>query len=143
MAPTAKVLIRNVATAMGSETVAEAAKKMKKANIGCLVVVEGKVPVGIFSERDMVKRVVAEGRDPARTPLSEVMTVNPVTVDSSEPLVQVFTLLAERKFRHVPITTAGNLVGIASLSDVARLLPAIFADEKHVKDFVDSLNEAP
>ena len=141
MAHTAKLLIRDVVTAVKNDTISSAAKMMKKANIGCVVVVDGKKPIGIFTERDMINRVVAEGVDPMKTTLAKVMTGNPIVVDSAEPLDRVFSLLAEGRFRHVPITDSGNLVGIVSLSDIAKVLKPVFQEDKYTQYFVDFLDK--
>lgn len=141
MAQTAKLLIRDVVTAAAKDTVAAAAKTMKKNHIGCVIVTEGGRPAGIFTERDLLNKVVAEGLDTKTTPLSKVMTPNPVTIDSSEPLDKVFATLAQRRFRHVPITEAGRLVGIVSLSDLAGVLREVYREDRYLQYFVDYLEK--
>ena len=141
MAHTAKICIRTVVTAAKTDTVASAAKKMKQANVGCVIVTDGPNPVGIFTERDVVNRVVACDLDPAKTPLSQVMTSKPICVESGEPLDRVFSLLAEGRFRHVPITEGGQVVGIVSLSDVAKVLKPVFQEDKYTQYFVDFLDK--
>lgn len=141
MAYTAKILIRDVVTAGKNDSVSQAARLMKKANVGCVIVTEGKKPVGIFTERDLLNRVVAEGLDPAKIPLAKIMTPSPVTIDAAKPLDQVFNLLAEGRFRHVPITDDGELVGIVSLSDLAKVLKPVFQEDKYTQYFVDFLDK--
>ena len=141
MAYTAKICIREVVIADKSDTVAGAAKKMKRAGAGCVIVTEGRAPIGIFTERDIVNRVVAEGLDPAKTSLAQVMTAKPACVESAEPLDRVFNLLAEGRFRHVPITEGGAVVGICSLSDIAKVLKPIFQEDKYTQYFVDFLGK--
>ena len=137
MAHTAKLLIRDVVTGAKTVTVLAAAKKMKESKIGCVVVTEGRKPIGMFSERDLLNRVVAAGLDPATTALSAVMTPDPVTIDSAEPLDRVFSVLAQGNFRHVPITDNGNLVGVVSLSDLAGVLQEVYRDDRYIQYFVD------
>jgi len=74
--------------------------------------------VGIFSERDIMKRVVADGRDPARTRVSEVMTARPLTVDMRESIEHCMVLMKEHGFRHLPICDGKKLQGMVSLRDI-------------------------
>ena len=95
-------------------TVSEAAKMMADKNVGAVLVVENDTLAGIFSERDVVFRVVAYGRDPATTVLSEVMTADPKTLDSSKSYGHALTLMHENGFRHIPVVDKGRPVGIVS-----------------------------
>ena len=142
MAHLAKLLIRDVVTANETDTIRTACKTMKKANIGCIVVVQGRKPVGIFTERDLLNRVVAEGIDLDKTPLSKVMTAKPVSIDAAEPLDRVFSTLAERKFRHLPITDGGSIVGMVSLSDLAKVLESVYHEEKYIQYFADCIQQS-
>lgn len=74
--------------------------------------------MGIFSERDLMKRVVAEGRDPRSTCLAEVMTEDPLTVSTNEDLESCMSLMRRHGFRHVPVCKDGHLVGMVSLRDI-------------------------
>ncbi|MEK7859654.1 MAG: CBS domain-containing protein [Elusimicrobiota bacterium] len=139
MAYTAKLLICDVLTAGKEDTVLAAALKMRRAKTTSIVVVDGRKPVGIFSERDLLNRVVAEGLDPAKTPLAQVMTPSPEMVDSSKPLDIVFSLLADGRFRHIPITEDGLLVGMVTLSDLAKVLREVYMDDKYLQYFVDCI----
>lgn len=141
MPHSARILIRDVVTASKTDSIRSAATRMRQAGIGCIVVAEGKTAVGIFSERDLLNRVAADGLDIEKTTLAEVMTPKPLCVDSSEPLDRVFALLAEGRFRHVPITENGELVGIVSLSDLAKVLRNVYAEEKYTQYFVDYMQE--
>lgn len=141
MSQSARILIRDVVTASATDTVRSAARRMRQAGIGCIVVAEGKTAVGIFSERDLLNRVAADGLDLETTTLAQVMTPKPLCVDSSEPLDKVFGLLAEGRFRHVPITENGELVGIVSLSDLAKVLRNVYKEEKYTQYFIDYMQE--
>lgn len=139
----AEVLSKPVATCYPEETVFDAAKKMYERKIGSIVIVsDTDLPIGILSERDIVNRVVAVGKDSKKTKVSEVMTPDPVTLESSEPLEVVFEYIG-KKFRHLPITEEGRLVGIVSLTDVAKILPKIFKDQKFVKEFARAAGQQP
>lgn len=141
MAYTAKLLVSDVVTAKKGDTVLDATQKMKRGKTGCCVVLDGKKPIGIFTERDLLNRVVADGKDPSTTTLSKVMTANPVTVDSAESLDRVFLALADRRFRNIPITEKGELVGLVSLSDLAAVLREVYREDKYIQYFVDIFNK--
>ena len=95
-------------------SVSRAAKLMAKKNVGAIMVVEDKRLVGIFTERDAVFRVIAEGRDPRATRLDEVMTPQPATVTPDETFGKALLLMYEGGFRHVPVVKNGEPVGIVS-----------------------------
>ena len=141
MAYTAKLLIRDVPTAKKTDSVLDAAKRMKQAKMGCIVVTENKKPIGMFTERDLINRVVADGVDPAKTPISKVMTSNPIVIDACEPLDIVFSTLALGHFRNLPITDRGDLVGLVSLSDLALVLREVYREDKYIQYFVDFFNK--
>jgi CBS domain-containing protein len=106
------------------KTVLEAARFMMEHNIGALPVMrEGKL-VGIFSERDLMNRVVAGGRNPGMTQVAEVMTANPRTVDADESLEDCLFLMKELNFRHLLIVSGGELKGLVSLRDILMKVPA-------------------
>lgn len=134
---TAKLLIRDVTCVASSMTVVEAAKVMQKANIGAVIVGTMAKPEGIFTERDVCFRVVAAGLDAAKTPVSAAMTKNPTTVDAAEPLNKVFERLAEGRFRHLPITENGQVVGMVSLSDLGKVLQEVYREDKYLQYFAD------
>lgn len=104
---------RRVVAAPGT-SVARASKLMASKNVGAVMVVEAKRLVGIFTERDAVFRVIAEGRDPRATRIDEVMTPNPRTVAPEETFGHALMLMHEGGFRHVPVVKNGEPVGIVS-----------------------------
>lgn len=95
-------------------TVAKAAKLMARKNVGAIMVVEDKQLVGIFTERDAVFRVVAEGLDVAKTRIGDVMTRSPVTVGPDEIFGRALLLMHDNGFRHVPVVENGEPIGIVS-----------------------------
>jgi CBS domain-containing protein len=105
-------------TVTADQTVLEAAREMVASNIGAVPVLREGELVGIFSERDIMKRVVAEGRDPARTRVSEVMTANPLTVDIRDSVEHCMMLMKQNAFRHLPICDGKMLKGMVSLRDI-------------------------
>ena len=99
-------------------TVLDAVLAMVERNIGAVPVVHNGTLVGIFSERDLMKRVVAEGCDPRTTCLAQVMTEDPLTVNTDEELLNCMALMRRHGFRHLPVCHEGQVVGIVSLRDV-------------------------
>jgi len=99
-------------------TVLETVRAMVERNIGAVPVVHSGQLVGIFSERDLMRRVVAEGRDPRATCLAEVMTDDPLAVGTGEDLETCMTLMRRHGFRHLPVCQEGQLIGMVSLRDI-------------------------
>jgi CBS domain-containing protein len=109
---------RRVYSIEAGRTVLEAARFMMEHNIGALPVVRNGELAGIFSERDIMNRVVAVGRTPAYTAVSEVMTPNPRAVPLDETIEECVFIMNEFGFRHVPIVDGKILKGLISLRDV-------------------------
>ena len=108
---------QKILTAAKETTVSEAARLMKKMNVGAVMVVEKEKLVGIFTERDVVFRVLAESRDPKATRLAEVMTAKPRTISPDRPVGHALHLMFESGFRHVPVVEHGRPVGMVSARD--------------------------
>jgi CBS domain-containing protein len=104
-------------TASGNTLVREAARIMKQRRVGAMMVVEQGILVGIFTERDALNRVVAEGRDANVTKLSEVMTANPDTVSPNASFNAALELMHQGRFRHVPVAENGRPLGMISVRD--------------------------
>ncbi|MGH7398959.1 MAG: CBS domain-containing protein, partial [Candidatus Rokuibacteriota bacterium] len=115
------IMTHPVLTASASETVAEAAARMHARRVGSVVVVDGNAPVGILTERDLVR--FAAGAADARTALvGDYMTADPDTVEESEEAIDAFRRLAAHGYRHIPVVAAGTLVGIVSMRDLVMKL---------------------
>ena len=99
-------------------TVREAAKAMADYGIGAVPVLRNDRLIGIFSERDLLSRIAALGRDLDRTRLADVMTANPTTIDEGTPVVKALEVMLDGGFRHLPVTRAGRPVGILSFRDI-------------------------
>lgn len=95
-------------------SVSKAARLMAKKNVGAVMVVKNKRLVGIFTERDAVIRVIAEGRDTQTTALADVMTADPQTVSPEESFGYALLMMYENGFRHVPVLEKGMPIGIVS-----------------------------
>jgi CBS domain-containing protein len=99
-------------------TVLEAARFMMEHKIGAVPVLRNGELVGIFSERDIMNRVVAVGRTPGTTAVSEVMTPNPRAVAADETIDECLFIMREFGFRHLPVVDGKDLKGVVSLRDV-------------------------
>lgn len=108
---------QQILTAASSITVSEAARLMKQRRVGAMMVVEEGKLVGVFTERDALFRVVAEGRDSNHTALAEVMTPNPRTVQPEAFFHQALEMMHEGRFRHVPVVENGQPIGMVSARD--------------------------
>jgi CBS domain-containing protein len=102
-------------------TVAEAARYMTDRNVGAVCVLDEGRLVGVLSERDMMKRVIALKRDPSQTKVSEVMTPNPVVVAVSETHNNCVKTMQKAGIRHLPVVDGDKLVGLLSLRDLLQV----------------------
>jgi len=118
--PTLRDLVkdRKVYSIDAARTVLEAARFMMERNVGALPVLRSGELVGILSERDIMNRVVAVGRTPGTTAVSEVMTANPRAVSADETIEECLFVMREFGFRHLPIVDGRELKGLVSLRDV-------------------------
>lgn len=119
---------QQIFTAPKGATVRDAAQLMKESHVGAVMVVELGRLVGIFTERDAVFRVIAQGRDVQTTTLAEVMTPQPLTLHPDKPLGHALHLMYEGGFRHVPVVENGRPVGMISARDALELEAAEFEE---------------
>lgn len=101
-----------------SASVQEAAEHMARQNVGAVTVMEGSRLVGIFSERDVINRVIAKRLDPAGTPVSAVMTTNLVVAAADETHASCLKKMKQANCRHLPVIDGDTLVGVISLRDL-------------------------
>jgi CBS domain-containing protein len=101
-----------------ADTVLQAANLMNQRNIGGVVVLEGDRLVGIFTERDVLRRVVAPGLDPATTPVAEVMTAPVITCPPELSVDDCATLMTTRAVRHLPVHDGTGLTGLVTIRDL-------------------------
>jgi CBS domain-containing protein len=111
---------RKTLTLGAKTTVSEAARLMKKNKVGVVLVEDGRF-VGIFTERDALFRVLAEGRDAQTTRIAEVMTPDPLTIHPDKPFGHALHIMYENGFRHVPVVKEGKPLGIVSARDALSL----------------------
>jgi CBS domain-containing protein len=109
---------RKVYSVEANRTVLEAARFMMEHSFGALPVLRNGELAGIISERDIMNRVVAVGRTPGTTAVSEVMTANPRAVSADESVEECLFIMKEFGFRHLPIVDGKELKGLVSLRDI-------------------------
>ena len=108
----------DVITVAPKETVLHAAELMNERGIGGLVVAEGARPVGIFTERDILRRVVAPRRDPAATKVAEVMTTPVTACGPDTPVEECAAMMTAKRIRHLPVVGERGLAGVITIGDV-------------------------
>ena len=101
-------------------TVIDAVNVMNDHHVGSVLVLEDDHPVGIFSERDVLVRVVAAHRDPRQTLVRDVMTTRLHTASLDDTLLDVMSLMTERRCRHVPVMDGDVMVGVVSIGDLTK-----------------------
>lgn len=110
-------------------SVADAVKEMNRHKIGCVLVMDGARLAGIFTERDVLTRVVAADLDPKTTPVARVMTGNVLTATPEATVQQMMDTFAEKRCRHMPVMRDGQPIGVISIGDVSRWVASAHRSE--------------
>jgi len=118
-------MIDEVVTIEADAPVKKAVELMNKHEIGCLIAVRNDKAVGIVTERDMLTRVLGMSRDPERTKVFEIMTSPLVVADPQMDLEEAARLMFKMKVKKLPVVSKGDLVGLVTLTDIARFQPQI------------------
>jgi CBS domain-containing protein len=119
------------------ETVAEVARRMAALNVGAILVLEDGKLSGIFSERDLMTRVVVEGKDPNLTPVESVMSTSIATVEESATVEEAMTLMHDHKCRHLPMLRQGQVVVMVSMRDLMNFELELKTDEiRHMRAYI-------
>ena len=113
---------KDVKTCTENATIDSVAKIMSTYDIGSVIIVKENIPIGIFTERDLVNRVVAKGKNSTKLTVGEVMTKKLHTVNKDKKLREVYHVFVTNRIRHLPVVEDGYLVGIVSLKDIARVV---------------------
>ena len=120
------VMVADVVTVEAEATVREAVELMNKNEIGCLVVIdEEEKPVGIITERDLLKRVLAKRKDPVRTKVKDIVSKPLVTGTPHMGIEAAVRLMFKHKIKKLPVVENGWLVGLVTLTDLVRFQPQI------------------
>jgi CBS domain-containing protein len=106
-------------------TVRQAAMLMKKEDVGSLIIIENEQAIGMLTERDLLEKIVSEGRSASRTKVGAVMTQPLVTVGPRETIINAARMMATLKLRRLPVISRGKLIGILTENDVLKLSPSL------------------
>jgi CBS domain-containing protein len=121
-------------------TVIEAIERMNRRRIGSILVMEGERLAGIFTERDVLTRVVPDRLDPAKTPVGEVMTRQPVVISPSTTVQEAMMVVTDTRKRHLPVVQGGRVVGLVSIGDLTRWL--VRDQQRTIDDLFDYVRRA-
>ncbi len=111
---------QTLVTLPGETSVAKAAEAMADRKVGAVLIFNGDELGGIFTDRDIVERVVAEGLDASRTRLVDVMTPDPVVITPDHTVGETMRVMKDRHTRHLPLKREDKIVGIVSARDLLR-----------------------
>lgn len=118
-------------------TIAETVAEMNRHRIGCMLVLDGERLTGIFTERDVLRRVVGAGRDPQIMRVADVMTKNVVTISDEATVEDAMEMFAEKRCRHLPVLSQGRLRGLISIGDISRWMAESHRSEaEHLKSYI-------
>lgn len=118
-------------------TIFEAVAEMNRLRIGALIIIDNGKLAGVFTERDVLLRVVGAGVDPKTIRVSEVMSRDVVTVPPEATVEEVAALFTEKRCRHLPVVTGGHLIGLISIGDISRWVADHHrAEAEHLKNYI-------
>lgn len=117
------VMIKDVISVDANSTVKNAAKIMNRFEIGSLIVVKESKVIGIITERDLLKRVVAVARNPEKTTVEDIMSKPLIVVKPEMELEDAVRFMFKMKIKKLPVVKNGKLLGLVSLTDIARFQP--------------------
>jgi CBS domain-containing protein len=121
------------------QTVAAVAARMAVLNVGAIPVIENRELRGVFSERDLLKRVVVAGRDPERTPIAEVMSTNLTIADEGTTSEEAMEMMHRCGCRHLPVMRGAEVVGFISMRDLMLDELEHRAEEiRHMRNYIQS-----
>jgi CBS domain-containing protein len=130
-----KVKGNSVYSVEPSLTVYEAVEVMCQKNIGGLLIVdEGRI-AGIFTERDYARKLILKGKSSKTTPISELMTKNPITVSSETSIEDCMNVMTDKFIRHLPVVDDDQLVGLISIGDVVK---HIIEEQKEIIEHLEN-----
>ena len=114
------IMTKNIMTVARTEAVQKAVVQMAEHNISCVIVTENNHPVGIITERDLVKRILGAKKDPVKIPAGDIMTPNLITISADSSLYDAMELIEGMHIRRLPVVDRTGIVGLVTLSDVVR-----------------------
>lgn len=118
-------------------TVSDAVAEMNRHRVGCILVLDDGRLVGIFTERDVLRRVVGAGLDPKTSLVADVMTAEVITISPDSSVEQTMVIFTEKRCRHLPVIEGGQLVGTISIGDITRwMADSHQAEAEHLKNYI-------
>ncbi|MCZ7578712.1 MAG: CBS domain-containing protein [Dehalococcoidia bacterium] len=129
---------RQVYTIPRTATVSEAVREMNEKGVGSLLVMGDRRPAGIFTERDVLRRVVDADHDPALTRVGEVVTRDIAIIDPAWHVEDAMRLMTDRRLRHLPVMDGDDLVGMISIGDLLRWVT--INQEDHIRAMTEYIN---
>lgn len=133
-----EIMTADATCAASGETLREAARKMRDLDVGALPICgDDDRLAGMITDRDIVVRCVAEGKDPDEVLVSEFAEGKPVTIGADDPVEEILRTMTEHGVRRLPVVDGHDLVGMVSQADVAKNLP-----EQRVGDLVEAISSA-
>jgi CBS domain-containing protein len=135
--------VRDILTSKGNNVyfvepsmmVYHAVERMCEKNIGALLIVDNGRLVGIFTERDYARKLILKGKSSKTTPISELMTQNPITVTPEHTVDECMALMTGKFIRHLPVMDNGELVGLISIGDVVKLT---IEEQKDIIEYLEN-----
>lgn len=118
-------MTRKVLTTTPNTTVAKAAKVMAERGVGSIVIVTGKKPVGILTERDLLMKVVSADLTPSKIRVDKIMSKPVTSISPDSDIIEAARLMAKNKIRRLPVVEHGNMVGIITTSDISAISPEL------------------
>jgi len=140
MAKTAREVMTSDCKCVGeNDTVADAAKQLAELGVGSMPICgEDDRLKGMLTDRDIVIKVIAQGKDPSQVKAGELGEGKPVTIGADDSVEEALAVMSEHKIRRLPVIDGHDLVGILSQADIATELP-----EEKVGDLVEAISAAP
>ncbi|HVS54196.1 MAG TPA: CBS domain-containing protein [Opitutaceae bacterium] len=128
---------RAVFSVPSTVTIFDAVAEMNRHRVGSVMIIDAGKLVGIFTERDVLRRVVGEGVDPKRTPVADVMTADVITITPETTMEETMEIFTQKRCRHLPVVDHGRLVGAISIGDITRWVSDHHqAEAEHLKNYI-------
>ena len=134
-----EVMTRNPKYVSPSDSIQNAARIMRDEDTGAVPVVDNGRPIGMLTDRDIVVKALAKGKDPATTRAGELGEGKPVTIGADDSVQEALKTMAQYKVRRLPVIDGHDLVGIISVADIARELE----DDSSKGDLIEAISEGP
>jgi len=128
------VMVEDVVTVEEDVTVKKAVELMNKYEIGCLIVTKRGKPIGIVTERDMLTRILAESRSAQKTRIVDIMSRPLIVADPNMDIEEAARLMFKMRVKKLPVVSNGKLVGLVTLTDIARFQPQVIKLLKKLQD---------